>query len=466
MSTVWGSLRNRIALVATGVTLVLLTLVAALLLVSQQRQLDAAVDSALRAEVAEVQRDLAITFGRSLDGRRPRSNVLDAAQLERFVRNSSNNFQLVTRNGDVALAAGRFSEQTPIIDSVDLFAPNQDGAFQTVVDSDGNRFRVVSADVGAQRALIVGYSMADVDQAQRALRRALAVVLPSLAVLLGMLIWFFVGRALAPVELMRREVDAISAEELHARVSTPDTEELSALAATMNSMLSRLETSSTKQQQFVSDASHELRSPLTGIRSQMEVNIAHPDAPGREEAERDILNETIRMQALVEDLLALARSDQGQQHIPMELLDLDDVVLAEVDRQRRSTTTSIDTSAVSASQVTGNGDQLTRLIRNLLSNALRHSVRQVTVSVSQAGGNVQFTVADDGSGVPEALRDGIFERFTRSTDARDRDSGGSGLGLAICRTIAEGHGGSIHLEPPNRFVVTLPTAKIPQPTRD
>jgi signal transduction histidine kinase len=87
------------------------------------------------------------------------------------------------------------------------------------------------------------------------------------------------------------------------------------------------------------------------------------------------------------------------------------------------------------------------------------------VSVTQAGGNVQFAIADDGSGVPDSLREGIFERFTRSTDARDRDSGGSGLGLAICRTIAEGHGGSIHLEPPNRFVVTLPTAKIPQPTR-
>ncbi len=465
MSTIWDSLRNRIAMVATAVTLVLLILVAALLLAAQQRQLDQAVDTALRAEVSDVQRDLTITF-RSFDGRRPRANQLDAAQLERFVRNSPNNFQLVTRNGDVALAAGRFSQETPIIDAADLFAANDDGAFQTVADPDGNRFRVVSTDVGAQRALIVGYSLADVDQAQRALRRTLLIVLPSLAVLLGVLIWFFVGRALAPVELMRREVDAISAEELGARVSTPDTEELSALATTMNSMLSRLEASSTKQQQFVSDASHELRSPLTGIRSQMEVNIAHPGAPGRGEAERDILNETIRMQALVEDLLTLARSDQGQQHVPKELLDLDDVVLAEVNRQRRSTTTSIDTAAVSAAQVTGNADQLTRLVRNLVSNALRHSVREVTVSVRQVGGNVQLMVADDGSGVPEALREGIFERFTRSNDARDRDSGGSGLGLAICKTIAEGHEGSIHLEPPNQFVITLPTAKISQHTQD
>ncbi len=462
MSSIWGSLRNRVALVASGVTLVLLLAVAGLLLLAQQRQLDDAVDTALRAEVADVQRELTITF-RTLEGRRARGNVLDAAQLERFVRSSSNNFQLVNRNGNVVLAAGRFSQSIPIVDTEELFSASNDGAFRTVEDSDGNRFRVVSTDVGAQRALVVGYSLADVDEAQRALRRTLAFALPSLAVLLGVLIWFFVGRALAPVEQMRREVDAISAQDLDSRVSTPDTDELSALATTMNSMLSRLEASSTKQQQFVSDASHELRSPLTGIRSQLEVNMAHPDAPGREEAEREILQETIRMQALVEDLLALARSDQGQQHIPMELVDLDDVVLAEVDRQRRLTELSIDTGAVSAAQVTGNTDQLTRLVRNLLTNAVRHGIQRVTVSVGQAGGNVELVVADDGPGVPEQLRAGIFERFTRSEDARDRDSGGSGLGLAICKTIADGHGGSIHLDPPNRFVVTIPTARIPQP---
>jgi signal transduction histidine kinase len=464
MSSLWGSLRNRVALVASGVTLALLIAVAGILLLAQQRQLDDAVDTALRAEVADVQRELTITFARSFDGRRPRPNVLDAAQLERFVRSSSNNFQLVNRNGDVVLAAGRFSRDTSIVEVQELFSPDNDGAFQTVLDSNGTRFRVVSADVGAQRALVVGYSLADVDEAQRALRRTLAIMLPSLAVLLGVLIWFFVGRALAPVDKMRREVDAISARDLDARVSTPDTEELNALATTMNSMLSRLEASSTKQQQFVSDASHELRSPLTGIRSQLEVNIAHPEAPGRDAAEREILQETIRMQALVEDLLALARSDQGQQHIPMELVDLDDVVLAEVDRQRRSTARAIDTGAVSPAQVTGNIDQLTRLTRNLVTNAVRHGVQQVTVSLRQLGGNIELVVADDGPGVPQALRAGIFERFTRSEDARDRDSGGSGLGLAICKTIAEAHGGSIHLEPPNRFVVTLPTAKISQPS--
>ncbi|MFW2382966.1 MAG: ATP-binding protein [Acidimicrobiales bacterium] len=465
MSNIWGSLRNRVALVASGVTLVLLVFVAVLLLVAQQRQLDDAVDTALRAEVADVQRELTITFAR-FEGRRPRANQLDAAQLERFVRGSSNNFQLVSRNGDVRLAAGRFSQDTPIVDTDELFAPGTDGTFQTVVDPSGNRFRVVSTDVGAQRALIVGYSLADVDEAQRALRRTLAVVLPSLAVLLGVLIWFFVGRALDPVEQMRREVDGISAQDLDARVSTPDTTELSALATTMNSMLSRLEASSSKQQQFVSDASHELRSPLTGIRSQLEVNLAHPEAPGRAEAEADILQETIRMQALVEDLLALARSDQGRQHLPMELVDLDDVVLTEVERQRRSTEITIETTAVSAAQVTGNVDQLTRLTRNLLTNGLRHGTHRVTVSVrqvaGQVGGTVELAIFDDGPGVPEDVQAGIFERFTRSADARDRDSGGSGLGLAICRTIAEGHGGSIHLEPPNRFVVILPMAETPQ----
>ncbi len=462
MTGIWGSLRNRIALIATGVTLVLLSLVAAVLLIGQQRQLDAAVDTALRAEIADVQRELTITFQR-IDGRRPRGNLIDAVQLERFVRSSPNNFQLVNSNGEVALAAGRFSSDIPVVDPIQLFDGSSGGGFQTVEDSQGQRFRVASTDAGSQRALIVGYSLADVDESQRALRRTLIIVLPSLAVLLGGLIWFFVGRALAPVDQMRREVDAISPRELDARVSTPDTEELSALAHTMNSMLDRLETSAIKQQQFVSDASHELRSPLTGIRGQLEVNLAHPDAPGRDEADREILAETIRMQALIEDLLALARSDQGQQHVIMETIDLDDVVLTEVDRQGRQSDRTIDASRVEPVQIRGNLDQMTRLTRNLLSNALRHSSQVVSVSIRQAGGNVELVVTDDGDGVPEHLRDGIFERFTRSADARDRDSGGSGLGLAICRTIAEAHGGSIDLELPNRFVVTLPTANIPQP---
>lgn len=454
MSGPWSSLRNRIAIVASAVTLFVLLLVSGLLFAGYQRQLDAAVDVALREEIGDVQRELVVTFGAN---RRPRTGRgVDPDALQGFVQRSGNNFQLVRTNGEVLLAAGTLSDEVPIVPIDQLFAEDDSGDFRTVEDERGRRFRVVSSQVGRQQALIVGYSLSDVDRASTALRRSLLVVIPLLAALLGMLIWFFVGRALAPVEHMRREVDAISATELDARVTTPEASELNALATTMNSMLERIETSVVKQQQFVSDASHELRSPLTGIRGQLEVNLQHPNAPGRSEADAEILDETIRMQTLVEDLLALARSDQGQQHVPMEILDLDDIVQAEVARQRAGTGILVEARNVSAVQLRANPSQMNRLVRNLVSNAIRHADSVVTVSLIEIAGIATLAVSDDGPGVPETMRESIFERFTRSDDARDRDSGGSGLGLAICRSIADAHGGSIELEPPSRFVVRLP----------
>ncbi len=446
----WASLRNRIALVATGVTFVVLVLVAALLVQNQQRTLDAAVDAALASEIDNLQRDLAINFGRG--SRRQRPQVVSLEQLRRFAQSSNNNFQWIGEDGAVILGVGGFNTQIPILTGDRL--QDDSGTYLTISDLENKRFRVVSSPVG-EGTLVVGYSLADVDEAQRSLTRTLMFTLPALALLLGLLIWFFVGRALAPVERMRREVDGISAQDLDWRVSTPRTTELSSLASTMNRMLGRIQDSLTKQQRFVSDASHELRSPLTGIRGQLEVNIAHPDAPGREESEREMLEETIRMQSLVEDLLALARSDHGHQHVPMGLVDLDDVVNDEVRRQRRSSDKTIN-ARLEPVQVVGNSDQLTRVVRNLIDNANRHAVAAIEVNVVDRGGIAHLHVSDDGPGVPENMRSGIFERFTRSDEARDRDSGGSGLGLSICQTIVDAHGGSIALEPPSRFVVELP----------
>lgn len=434
---------------ATGVTFLVLLAVAALLVQNQQRTLDAAVDAALASEIDNLQRDLAINFGRG--NRRPRQQV-SIEQLRRFVQSSNNNFQLIGQDGRVILGVGSFNTEIPILTGERL--DDDSGTYLTISDLEDKRFRVVSSPVG-DGTLVVGYSLADVDEAQRSLRQTLIFTLPALALLLGLLIWFFVGRALAPVERMRREVDGISARDLDSRVSTPATTELSSLASTMNRMLGRIEDSLAKQQQFVSDASHELRSPLTGIRGQLEVNIAHPEAPGREESEREMLEETIRMQTLVEDLLALARSDQGAQQTPMALVDLDDLVSDEVRRQRRSSDKTIN-ARLEPVQVLGNSHQLTRVVRNLLENANRHAESSIEVSVVDLGDAAHLVVSDDGPGVPEEMRDGIFERFTRSDEARDRDSGGSGLGLAICQTIAHAHDGTIELEPPSRFVVKLP----------
>ena len=433
------SLRTRITVIATGLTFLSLLLVAGALFAAQQRQLDAAVDAALQDSVDDTQQQLGVTFRRgSAAGRR---GIFNPEAISLLATNS----QLINASGQVVVATGDLQRFNAILDTEVAFDENQAGQFRTVESGSGERFRVVATPIGQNFALIIGYSLADVDAAQRALRRNLVLILPVLAGLLGALLWTVTGRALQPVEAMRREADAISSDELGARLSTPDTEELGLLAGTLNAMLERIQRSVRAQQQFVADASHELRSPLTGIRSQLEVNINHPEAAGRDEAEAGMLAETGRMQALVEDLLMLARTDHGRQHISMTAVDLDDLVLDEA-RLHRSDGIAIDVSAVSSAQIRGNEHQLRRLVRNLLSNAVRHADSAVMISLFELESGIVLVVGDDGPGVPIAMRDRIFERFIRSDEARDRDSGGSGLGLAISRSIVVAHGGTLTLE--------------------
>ena len=230
--------------------------------------------------------------------------------------------------------------------------------------------------------------------------------------------------------------------------------EIARLAETMNEMLGRLQDAYQRQERFVADAAHEHRSPLASLRVQLEVD--------GDEGTRHLLDEVIRMQRLVDDLLILARSDAGQLATQSSSVDLDDIVLGEAVRLREiGSRAAVDTSAVSAGQVRGNAEQLLRVVRNLLENAVRHAAARVVVTLREADGEVVLTVQDDGPGVPPAERSRIFERFARADSARARGSGGAGLGLAIARTIAESHGGTLGLDDTDggaSFVLRLPAA--------
>ena len=213
----------------------------------------------------------------------------------------------------------------------------------------------------------------------------LVVGLPLLLLVLALVVWGVVGRALEPVESIRREVESISTEELHRRVPVPGTEdEIGRLAGTMNEMLQRLEAGQERQRRFVSDASHELRSPVASIRQHAEVAIAHPDAARAEDLARVVLEEDLRLQRLVEDLLLLARMDERDAR-RMEVVDLDDVVFTEVDRSRSGTSKKIESRAVSAGRVEGDPRALARLVANLLDNAVRHAASKVEVSLIEEG---------------------------------------------------------------------------------
>jgi signal transduction histidine kinase len=197
------------------------------------------------------------------------------------------------------------------------------------------------------------------------------------------------------------------------------------------------------------------------IREHAEIAIAHPDRIGLEELAEVVLEEDLRLQRLVEDLLLLTRADEGTLDSRTEPVDLDDLVLSEASRLNGSTSDlHVDPSNVSAGRVQGDRAQLERLVRNLFENAGRHARAVVALSLRQADGEVVLTVDDDGTGVAPAERERIFERFVRLDEARDRDSGGSGLGLAIVREIALAHGATVEVsESPlggARFQVRFP----------
>ena len=326
---------------------------------------------------------------------------------------------------------------------------------------DGHAHLVVSDDLDNDETLVLAVPVDDDAETLSTVAVLLAVALPLLLLLVGVTTWLVVGRALRPVTRIRQEVDGISAERLHRRVEVPaSADEIAALASTMNRMLDRLDSSATAQRRFVSDASHELRSPLATIRQHAELAQAHPATTSIGELAEVVSEEGLRLQGIVESLLLLARLDEGG-GAHQEPVDLDDLALGEV-RRLRARGVDVDGSGIRAARVEGDPRLLGQLARNLADNAVRHAAGRVAISVIPEGSWVFVTVEDDGSGVPDDERDRIFERFVRLDEARSRDAGGSGLGLAIVKGIAAASGGTVSVDASRwggaRFVVTLPLA--------
>jgi signal transduction histidine kinase len=319
-------------------------------------------------------------------------------------------------------------------------------------------YRVLTRPTGG-RTLVVAKNVDDVQDSLRVLIASLGAAIPVAVLLLAGLLWWLVGRVLSPVEAIRAEVANIGATELDHRVPVPDRDdEISRLARTMNAMLERVQHATDRQRQFVADASHELRSPLTRIRSTVEVALAHPALEPTRATLEEVATDATALQDLVRDLLLLARSEQGP--LAPEPVDLDDLVLAEADRLRQRDV-HVDTSAVTAARTTGDPRQLARVVANLSDNAARHAASFVGFELREAGDVCELVVTDDGPGISEADRLRVFDRFTRLDDDRSREGGGAGLGLAIVHDIVVRHGGTAAVTATTvgaRFLVRLPRA--------
>ncbi|OLT26908.1 two-component sensor histidine kinase [Actinomadura sp. CNU-125] len=308
--------------------------------------------------------------------------------------------------------------------------------------TDDYRFAAVEVTTPGGETVTV-YAGTELDAARSAVGtviRSMLVGLPLLLAVVAGVTWLVTRRALFPVEAVRAELAEITvAGDLSRRVPVPEArDEVGRLAVTTNATLAALEDSVAKQRAFVADASHELRSPIASLRTQLEVAVAHPELLDVEGTVDDV----VRLQHLAADLLLLARIDAGERP-PARPVRLAELVRDELDRRAAGDRVPVRASVEGDPRVTGVPGRLSRVLGNLLDNAERHADRVVRVTARREGRDAVVRVADDGPGVPAADRERVFERFVRLDDARSRDEGGAGLGLAIARDLVAAHGGTL-----------------------
>ncbi|MGC9538573.1 sensor histidine kinase [Streptomyces sp. UG1] len=400
----------RVRATVVAVLAIALALVAAgvALVVGLRTELSNDVRDAARARATDVAR--VIEAGRGV----PAPSVV--APDEEFL-------QVVAADGTVVTA----SENVEGEPALARLGPGESATVDTPFDDDPFLVVAVGARAGDRELVVLdGRDASGVAEATGTVTWLLLVGLPVLLVIAAAATWTAVGRAL------RRVARAEAA-----------------------------------QRRFVSDASHELRSPVATVRQHAEVALAHPERTDTGSLAGTVLDEAVRMQRLVDDLLLLARADESAllRGGPRPV-DLDDLVLAEV-RRLRSTAPGlrVDGTAVGAARVSGDAEALRRLVRNLGENAARHARTRVAFALTDAGdGWVRLEVEDDGPGVPAAERARVFERFIRLDESRARGEGGAGLGLAIVAEVAGAHRGRVEAGVSEglggaRFTVRVPSAQ-------
>ncbi|UJA20388.1 HAMP domain-containing protein [Thermoleophilia bacterium SCSIO 60948] len=302
---------------------------------------------------------------------------------------------------------------------------------------------------GRERALVVGVSLGDRDEAASALAYTLAIGGLAALALASLAGYLAAGAALKPVEDIRRRAESISAEELDERLPLPAAEdEIRDLGRTLNTMLDRLAAGIERERSFVDDASHELRTPLALQKTELELALRYAREPeDLRRAIRSAIAEVDRLSRLAEDMLVAARTRGGELSVESEPVDLAELLerirlrfaARAVDERRRLTVVAPNDLGVLADPV-----RLGQALSNLVDNALRHGSGEVELSadreMTDGASRVVIRVRDRGEGFPHGFRDRAFERFSQADEARG-DSG-TGLGLAIVSAIARAHGGS------------------------
>ncbi|MEU2631304.1 HAMP domain-containing sensor histidine kinase, partial [Kitasatospora sp. NPDC007106] len=439
------SVRTRTTLAATASVAVVLLIASAAVLLLLRTTLERTVETGAREQAQAVAR-LA-----------DQGHLTDTLPLD----HGTDFIQVVDAHGQVVAASQNIAGR-PVLTTADPRNGHFSYNLGELGDEHHQRVTTLTTSTPTGPVTIhVGASLRTADTAEDLATAALATLSALLLLTVAFLTWRAAGRALRPVEAIRAEVDAISDRALDRRVPDPRSDdEIARLADTMNAMLERLEAAGARQRRFIADASHELRSPLAVLRTQLEVALTHPDPEVRADLVTGALQDTERLQALATDLLLLARLDAGHDR-PEQTVDLTELVHTTV-RSRGTEQHPVSVQATTEVTVSGNPLWLGRLLTNLLDNAQRHAKHHITVhlDVDLMPGQAVLDVSNDGPPIDPADREKIFERFTRLDDARSRDDGGTGLGLPIARDIAAVHGGILTLvntPGATTFRTTLPT---------
>lgn len=432
------SIRARLTLATTAAVAVALVAGSLLLLVLVRTLLMRGLDDAARQQASDI------------------AALIDSGQLPHPVPATSRGVvQVVDTQGRVRAASPGGDRLTPLLDPGSLAEVRSGRA----VDLEGTRigvsdeWRAVGVQAGPSSdrlTVLVAVSTSDALRGVHAARLTLLVGVPLLTAGFAALAWLLVGSALRPVAALSRGAEEITGAGAATLLPVPQADdEVRRLAQTLNSMLDRIRAAATRQRSFTADAAHELRSPLASVRTSLEVALLDPADTDWARVASGAVTDTERMSRLVDDLLLLARLDEGAgpadgpDTVRCDLATVVDGVL-----DRPTGRVPVHRTGATSAPVEAPDASCRRIVTNLVDNALRHAASGVRIDVSAIGGTVTMTVTDDGPGVAEADRERAFERFTRLDDARSRDDGGSGLGLAIVRELARSVGGRVQLTDP------------------
>ncbi|MGB3301721.1 MAG: ATP-binding protein [Gordonia sp. (in: high G+C Gram-positive bacteria)] len=427
-----GPVRMRLTLIATALVLVALLVAGGVMVLVARNLLYGAADQATSTRANEIATEVALDGVDGLD-----KALLNLNQYVDIIQiyDPAGTLLISTFHGSAkplgpSLAPGSETVNDDVTPAAD--APEFRASFVGVISPDHGKVTVV-----------VGTSEKPLHWLIAVIALLCGLTFPLIVVLIGVLTYYFVGRALEPVEAIRRQVDEISVGDLNQRVPVPATrDEIGTLAVTMNQMLDRLEEARSRELRFVGDASHELNSPLTTLVGLFDLAELKGEGIDRETARDVMAPEARRLQYMVADMLLLARADESGVALRFGSVDLDDLVESEVRRL-----TALSDFQISATilpiQVDGDGEKLGRALRNLTDNAMRHAASHISIDMATDDEHVQITVSDDGPGVSDDDKDRILQRFVRLDSARTRTVGGAGLGLAIVSEIVRAHDGTM-----------------------